>query len=169
MNQPKERPVRKRLPHDIPSWVSIGDCYFITICTEPRGRNHLANPFVADSIAKSFRHNMNRGIWWADVLLVMPDHIHALMKFPADPGIRKSLSDWKHFLARTCQIEWQRDFFEHRLRDDENHIEKAHYVRMNPVRGGLVEKPEDWPFVWTFEDEEQDGGQGLADLPVGLV
>ena len=153
-------PIRKRLPHDVPSWVPFGSCYFITVCATPKGRNQLATPEIADRIVESFKFNTSRQLWWGDLLLVMPDHIHALMRFPAEPGIRKSILDWKHFLTRTCKIEWQRDFFEHRLRDDENHAEKASYIRMNPVRGGLVAKPEEWPFVWTFDNLAQDGGQG---------
>ncbi len=152
VNQSKEMPVRKRLPHDVPSWVAAGCRYFVTLCTIPKGRNQLATPLVAKSIAESFKFNMDRGIWWVELLVVMPDHLHALMRFPVAPGVRVTFSRWKHFLARTCQVEWQRDFFEHRLRDDENHVEKAYYIRMNPVRGGLVARPEEWPYAWTCDD-----------------
>ena len=120
MNLAKEVPIRKRLPHTVPSWVTCGTCYFITVCAMPKGRNQLASSTTADSIAESFKFNMERGIWWVNLLLVMPDHLHAMMRFPDDPGIRKSISDWKHYIYRTYRIEWQRDFFEHRLRDDEN-------------------------------------------------
>jgi putative transposase len=43
---------------------------------------------------------------------------------------------------------WQRGFFDHRLRADESFEEKATYVRMNPVRKGLVGRPDDWPHLW---------------------
>jgi len=45
-------------------------------------------------------------------------------------------------------IGWQRDFFDHRLRKNEAYLEKAAYIRMNPVRAGLVASAEDWPYVW---------------------
>jgi len=35
------------------------------------------------------------------------------------------------------------------LRSNENRIEKAHYIRMNPVRKGLCQTPEEWPYCWT--------------------
>jgi hypothetical protein len=41
---------------------------------------------------------------------------------------------------------WQKDFFDHVLRSDESYSEKWQYMRQNPVRAGLVEKPEDWEF-----------------------
>jgi hypothetical protein len=34
-------PVRKKLPHIIPQWVSEGSWFFITINCEPRGKNQL--------------------------------------------------------------------------------------------------------------------------------
>jgi len=63
-------------------------------------------------------------------------------------GMQKTLADWKRYTCTKGGIEWQRDFFDNRLRQDESYIEKAHYIRMNPVRAGLVESPGDWPYVW---------------------
>lgn len=41
---------------------------------------------------------------------------------------------------------WQEGFFDHLLRTAESYSEKWEYVRMNPVRAGLCEEPEDWRF-----------------------
>jgi hypothetical protein len=41
---------------------------------------------------------------------------------------------------------WQPGFFDHLLRRDESYSEKWDYVWRNPVRAGLVAKPEDWPY-----------------------
>jgi putative transposase len=43
-------------------------------------------------------------------------------------------------------IQWQRDFFEHRLRSDESYREKADYILANPVREGLVKEVKDWSY-----------------------
>lgn len=45
-------------------------------------------------------------------------------------------------------IEWQRDFFEHRLRSDESWSEKADYILANPVRKGLGTEVSQWPYVF---------------------
>ena len=42
-------------------------------------------------------------------------------------------------------------FFEHRLRKEESFREKADYILANPVRAGLVERAEDWPYVFIAE------------------
>lgn len=41
---------------------------------------------------------------------------------------------------------WQREFFDHVLRSEENYAQKWEYVRSNPVRAGLVARAEDWPY-----------------------
>ena len=41
---------------------------------------------------------------------------------------------------------WQAGFFDHVLRNGESYGEKWNYVRMNPVRAGLVEQVEEWPY-----------------------
>ena len=38
--------------------------------------------------------------------------------------------------------------FDHRIRNSENLEEKFQYIRMNPVRRGLVATPGEWPWVW---------------------
>ena len=81
----------------------------------------------------------------------MPDHVHALISFPLEQGMSKTVTGWKKFTAGNFKIEWQRDFFDHRLRNNESFEEKAIYIRKNPVRARLVEKPEDWPYVWGYD------------------
>ena len=62
------------------------------------------------------------------------------------------MRDWKHWTAVQCGIEWQRDFHDHRLRRDESFSEKSDYILQNPVRAQLVERAEDWPYVWRPRD-----------------
>ena len=81
--------------------------------------------------------------------LIMPDHLHLLVAFPeSDKRIQTIVTKWKEWTAKSLKVEWQRDFFEHRLRKEENFLEKADYIFANPVRAGLVERSEDWPYVF---------------------
>ena len=41
---------------------------------------------------------------------------------------------------------WQEGFFDHLLRSQESYSQKWDYVRMNPVRAGLCDMPEQWPY-----------------------
>ena len=122
--------------------------YFITICTMPRGKNQLCHPDIAKPLWESLDFRQQRGEWWVHLLLFMPDHVHALMSFARTPGLRRSISQWKGYASRKFGVSWQDGFFDHRLRNDENFQEKANYIRMNPVRAGLVARPEEWPHLW---------------------
>jgi putative transposase len=46
---------------------------------------------------------------------------------------------------------WQREFFDHILRSNESYAEKWNYVRENPVRAGLVQSADDWPYAGEIE------------------
>jgi putative transposase len=140
------------LPHEVPSWVADGADYFITICTQTRSENQLCKPGVAGMIRDGFSAYQKTGKWYVHLLLLMPDHLHAIISFSREPGIQKSISAWKQYMARQAGIKWQRDFFEHRLRSGEGFREKALYVRQNPVRAGLVSSAEEWPYVWDIKD-----------------
>ena len=81
--------------------------------------------------------------------LLMPDHMHLLISFPqSEKRIQTIVSKCKEWTAKSLKIDWQRDFFEHRLRKEESFREKADYIFLNPVRAGLVKEKEDWSYVF---------------------
>src|SRR5690606_6994500 len=135
--------------------------FFLTICCQVRGTNQLCRREVSEVTfeAVSFRQRMHR--WHMHLLLLMPDHLHALVSFPMQESMRKVIAGFKEITAKGTGVEWQRDFFDHRLRNDESFEEKAHYIRMNPVRKELINRSEDWPWVWS-SDETRGGPSGPA-------
>ena len=142
------QPRRKKLYHDIPLWVADGAEYFITICCHKRGENQLCYDERANLLIEAFRFRQQRGDLWLHLLLLMPDHLHAIVSFSPLVGMEKCITDWKRYTARGIGVQWQRDFFDHRLRSDESHVEKAYYIRMNPVRAGYVSDSDKWKYVW---------------------
>lgn len=78
----------------------------------------------------------------------MPDHIHLIATFNRQRGIQRTITAWKSFHAKQLKIDWQSDYFEHRLRSDDHYREKASYIRMNPVRKGLIAEADKWPYLW---------------------
>jgi len=66
--------------------------------------------------------------------------------------MKEIVETWKEWTSKQLHIEWQRDFFEHRLRDEKSRRQKADYLLQNPVRRGLVERAEDWPYVYFAEN-----------------
>ena len=145
-------PRRKVLNHELPVHLRPEDAvFFLTICCRPRGTNQVCRPEIASGIFQSIELGQQRGDWWVLLAVLMPDHLHLLISFPPDTDLRKLIANWKKLLARKLQIAWQRDFFEHRVRAEENLREKADYILNNPVRAGLVRRAEDWLYVWMPE------------------
>ena len=140
---------RKYLPHQLPSNLIGGpedEVYFITICCLPRGVNQLAIPSIWDSIVETIQLREEKGDIAARLFLAMPDHLHGLFSFPGKRSMEGMITNIKGWLAKQHGIAWQRGFFDHRLRGWESAAEKARYIRENPVRAGLVERYDQWPF-----------------------
>jgi REP element-mobilizing transposase RayT len=140
---------RKHLPHNgVPHnpTSAEGEVYFITICGTPRNTNQLATPEVWQAIEETLILREAHGDMICGLALAMPDHLHGLFGFPSPKPMTKVIAAFKSWLANQCGIQWQRDFFDHRLRGIESAAEKANYIRMNPVRAGLVADPKDWPY-----------------------
>jgi putative transposase len=143
--------MRKILSHSLPPelWLEPGrEVFFITICTQPRGVNQLANPQIWQAIRETLERRETEGDFDCRLLLAMPDHLHGLFSFPHTDRIKTSISSMKSWLAKSQGIQWQRDFFDHRLRTCESAEEKRRYILMNPVRAGLAETTDSWPFKW---------------------
>jgi putative transposase len=87
-------------------------------------------------------------IWYCELAVLMPDHIHLILNFSDETPMTKAVTNWKSWLAKNEGIHWQKNFFDHRLRNDEEVGRKAEYVLLNPVRAGLVARAADWPYVW---------------------
>jgi len=144
----KKLPIRKKLPHGIPSWASPGDIWFITICCRNRGVNTLAKPALNRAVRETLLVREKLGQLKLIRYVIMPDHLHLVLRFNHTIGIRRIVSGMKGYLAKQGGIGWQKGFFDHRIRSDKLLRETLDYVRLNPVRAKLVEKSEDWPHQW---------------------
>ncbi len=143
-----DQPGRKQLSHEIPSWIDDPEreTYFLTLCVQNRDNRPLLYGDTPSRILQAVRYYHDKGIWWTHLALVMPDHLHLIAYFPED--ISTIVHKWKRWTSRNLAIDWQRDFFDHRLRRDESFDEKADYILQNPVRAGLVKTSEEWPYLW---------------------
>ena len=141
-----------RLYHAIPGWVKDGSIFHIRIRCDNMNAVLLSAPPIAASLLESVCTYSESQRWHAHLFLLMPDHLHALLSFPREARMSSTIGDWKRFQARNCGIRWQTNFFDHRIRSDKSFVEKAVYIRRNPVVKGLCARAEDWP--WYFSAAE---------------
>jgi REP element-mobilizing transposase RayT len=93
-------------------------------------------------------------------VVVMPDHVHLLLAplrdadgwpFPLVDILQCLKGATAHRINRLLYRAgpvWEEESFDHVLRSDESLRDKCEYLRQNPVRAGLVEKPEDYRWLW---------------------
>ena len=136
-----------RLSHYIPQWIKGNSCFFITICTDPKGLNQLCHPILGMTLLSSAKFYHNHEKWTCRLMILMPDHLHAMVSFQRKDGLKQTISSWKSFTARKLSIHWQRDFFDHRIRDHHEYVKKCSYILNNPIRAGLCHSNECWPYV----------------------
>ena len=142
-------------PPRIPVWLAWEQSviYFITICTVDR-KAVLANPqiFRAFKLAASKLRD-----WHVLAAIVLPDHLHIIVA-PIRNREAK-LGSFSAALKRWMREQlgaswrWQAGCFDRLLRRNESLHDKWLYIRENPVRAGLVQKWEDWPYRYEFNEE----------------
>ena len=142
------RIVRKRLDHAAHFAARFGAIYFITICCHRHGFNQLCNAQTATVLVNTSHIYHERGRWNLDLLLLMPDHLHALVGVDGQTSLAQLIRDYKRITAKIAGVKWQRNFFDHRLRHDESLAEKFAYIRQNPVRAGLIRSEHDCPYTF---------------------
>jgi len=145
----EQNPVRRFLDHETPSWIKGSPEYFLTVCCAIRGQDQLCIGSTPNRLLDSISYRQSLGQWWIELALIMPDHIHMITSFHPEMEMKRVIGDWKRFTARNLKVNWQRDFFDHRLRSPESAEQKFQYVLENPVRAGLVSQASDWPYFWT--------------------
>ena len=128
-----------------------GARYFLTCCLRRPARD-LVLPDVSRMVRKSFETIEKDGNWSILAATLMPDHLHILFTLGQPLSIGRVIAKFK-MLSKAAGIEWQNDFYEHRLRPDDAASAFARYIFMNPYRAGLVSRNEVWPH-WIMSGDD---------------
>ena len=143
---------RRRLPH----WEEPGATYFLTATLHDRQLCDLSTPVLAQVIIVALRHFDGSRYDLYDYV-VMPDHIHFILRIPVKDGCSEALSQITHslyrwmarrineVLGRVGQL-WQHENHDHIVRNREDFEEKARYIYNNPYTAGIVGDSGEWPW-----------------------
>lgn len=119
---------------------------YVTLCTDGR-KQWLANPTVHEHLRATWQEAQ---AWLVGYYVIMPDHIHY---FCAPRDLNFTLEGWMTYWERQYKRRsknlahrWQPHPWHTRLRRSESYQDKWAYVRENPMRKGLVQRPEEWPY-----------------------
>lgn len=145
-------------------WFVPGGPYFFTVVTERR------SPLFGEARCRSLLGDALRDVarerpFDTVAMVLLPDHLHAVWTLPegdadfsrrwkeikgrftqaylADGGIEQHRSTSR--IAHGNRGVWQRRFWEHLIRDDDDLRRHIEYTHFNPVKHGLARCPHDWP------------------------
>ncbi|HMM89806.1 REP-associated tyrosine transposase [Bradyrhizobium sp.] len=136
-----------------------GGCFFFTVNLANR-RSRLLTEYV-EVLRFAFRETRQRHPFTIDAMVVLPDHLHVVWTMPE--GDRDFATRWRLIkstfsrnvvagepisASRAAKGErgiWQRRYWEHTIRDENDFARHIDYVHINPVKHGLVTRVGDWP------------------------
>ena len=144
---------------------TVGATYFFTLTTYQR-QPLMIDERVRCALRAAIGEVRQILPFEIDAWVLMPDHLHAIWTLPqndAEYGERWGLIKSK--VSRQCrdlihekysrsfsrvrrrEIDfWQRRFWEHRIRDDEDFERHVDYIHYNPVKHGIAKRVSVWPY-----------------------
>ena len=137
-----------RLKRDI--YQKEGQSFSITICTW--NKITLSNKSKEMIFQSVIEGDLNRK---SDLMAVcvMDDHVHFLLT-PIGENLINLIGRWKSYTTHLIKLRerigklWQRSFYDHGVRKNEDLIKVAEYIVSNPVRKGFARSWREYPFAW---------------------
>jgi len=137
-----------------------GGTYFFTVNLANR-RLALLTEHIG-LLRASFRSVRARYPFTIEAAVILPDHLHTIWTLPGSDGDfagrwRLIKSAFSHGLpggeaisvSRTAKRErgiWQRRYWEHTVRDEDDFVRHLDYIHFNPVKHGHVARVHDWSY-----------------------
>lgn len=148
----------------MPNYIRLkheGGTYFFTVNLLQRNDNPLLTEHI-HLLRNAIKTVKAKYPFHIHAWVVLPDHMHCIWQLPPTDddfsirwrliksGFSKSIQNSEPIsVSRQKRQErgiWQRRFWEHRIRDDNDFARHMDYIHYNPVKHGHVQKVKDWPF-----------------------
>lgn len=140
-----------------------GGTYFFTVVTYKRMKI-LAQAENVSILREAFKYVMQNHPFKIDAIVILPDHLHCIWTLPKDE--QDYSTRWrlvKSYFSRKIDVRyknvssasrikkkeqavWQRRYWEHIIRDENDFASHVEYIHYNPVKHGLVKAPGDWAY-----------------------
>ena len=136
-----------------------GATVFFTVNLAKRGDDLLVQK--VDRLRNAIHLTQAERPFKNEAWVVLPDHLHTIWTLPE--GDTDFATRWRLIKSRFSiglpkgpmrpSLEarqergiWQRRYWEHHIRNEEDFRAHMQYCWINPVKHGLVNRPEDWPY-----------------------
>ena len=129
------------------------------------GACYLKEPAVAGVVMSALRHFDDKR-YRLLAFCIMPNHVHVVVRLFPGQTLSSVIHSWKSFSAKRCNellrtkgSFWQREYYDHLVRDESDFDRAVRYGADNPVKARL----QNWPWVWVWGQDApttaaEDGG-----------
>ena len=155
------KPARHANPSQV---LSPSRTFFVTTKTS-MGRALLQSERNATLLIDVLRSYVAGRKFQLHDFVVMPDHVHLLITVGGDMTIERAMQFVKGGFSFRLRKEsgylgevWQRGFSEVRVDDRESFLRYRDYIAENPVKAGLVDSPEEFPYCFTYLAKQKAAG-----------
>jgi len=128
-------------------WFEPGGYYHITTRTLDK-KAAFASDESKQCIVDAIAFYRRRGDWRVGGFAVMINHIHLVVS-QTGPDLRDTVRDFKKWVFRRlkgpgAEPLWERRFDDNAIQHEAEMLEVIQYIHCNPVRAGVVGRPEDY-------------------------
>ena len=155
------------MPSRLKRYQQTGQLHCITF-TCYRRKKHLQAISARDTFEKTLERVRRWYGFYIVGYVVMPEHVHLLVSEPERALLAVALQMLKQISSRKLHdypgkgVFWQKRYYDFNVFSDRKRIEKLRYMHRNPVKRGLVEKPEDWK--WSSYRHYLTGVEGVVEV-----
>jgi putative transposase len=144
--------------------LSPSRIFFVTTKTS-MGRRLLQSERNASLLIDVLRSLVTEQKFKLHDFVIMPNHVHLLMTVEDEMTIEKAMQlikgRFSHRLSHKYGHQgevWQRGFSEVQVLGRESMMQHRAYIAMNPVKAGLVDSPEKYPYCFEFLARKKAAG-----------
>ena len=156
-------------------WYRQGGTFFLAVKTY-KHQTFLCEQFARTALRRAIEDTRAEKPFEIVAWVLLPDHLHTIWRMPEDDNdfsIRWSMikrrftRQWLTLhqppVQPTARMRrkrepgvWQRRFWEHLIRDQNDMANHMDYIHYNPIKHSLAECPHHWPYS-TFHRWTQEG------------
>ena len=151
------------MPTGLVRYQQSGCFHFITFSCHHR-LPHLATTAARSLFERSLEVMRIRYGFVVCGYVVMPEHVHPLVSEPKNSPPSKAIQALKLSVSvqRKARPFWQARYYDFNVHNEFKRVEKLRYMHRNPVKRGLVQKPENW--AWSSFRHYATGEIGTVEI-----
>jgi putative transposase len=144
-------------------YQQTGEAHFLTFSCFRR-RSYRSTVAAMELFEDALERVRRRYLFVVGGYVVMPEHVHLLVNEPVRGLLSRTVQALKLSVSMRSRERpfWQAHYYDFNVSTHEKFVEKLRYIHRNPVRRGLVTKPEDWK--WSSFRHYQTGMRGIVEI-----